>query len=100
LHEIELAGTPVEPRLEARIDVIADAGRKYGPEAAALLLDAALKNDPEDIRTHMEFLRPAIEYARTGDEKALSDLPGRERDAAKQIAVVITSKKGRVETEL
>jgi hypothetical protein len=45
----------------------------------------------------MELLAPAIQYAKTGDEQALSRLPERERDAAKQIAAVIKGKKDRVE---
>jgi len=45
----------------------------------------------------MEFLAPAVQYARTGDEQALSRLPERERDMAKQIAAVIMRRKDRVE---
>ena len=97
LHEFEPAETPIERRLEARIDAIKTAGKKHGPETAALLLDAALKSDPEDIRVRMKFLAPAIQYARTGDEQALSRLPERERDMAKQIAAVITGRQDRVE---
>jgi tetratricopeptide (TPR) repeat protein len=97
LHEFELAQTPTGQRLGPRVLAIRDAGKKHGPETAALLLDAALKNDPEDIRVHMEFLAPAIQYARTGDEQTLSRLPERERDMAKQIAAVIMGKKDRVE---
>lgn len=97
LHEFEPAETPIEKRLEARILATLAAGKEHTPETAALLLDAALKSDPEDIRVHMEFLAPAIEYARTGDEQALSRLPERERDMAKQIAAVIMGKKDRVE---
>ena len=97
LHEFEPAETSIEERLEARIDAITTAGKEYTRETAALLLDAALKNDPEDIRVRMEFLAPAIQYARTGDEQALSRLPERERDMAKQIAAVIMGKQDRVE---
>jgi tetratricopeptide (TPR) repeat protein len=97
LHEFEPGETAVEKRLEARVEAITNAGQSYGAETAALLLDAALKNDPEDIRVRMEFLAPAIEYARTGDEQALSRLPERERDMAKQIAAVIMGKKDKVE---
>jgi tetratricopeptide (TPR) repeat protein len=97
LHEFEPAETPIEKRLEARIGAITTAAKDHTPETAALLLDAALKNDPEDIRVRMEFLAPAIQYARTGDEQALSRLPERERDMAKQIAAVITGRQYRVE---
>jgi len=97
LHEFELAETPIEQRLEARIGAITTAWKEQTPETAALLLDAALKNDPEDIRVRMEFLTPAIQYARTGDVQALSRLPERERDMAKQIAAVIMGKQDRVE---
>jgi tetratricopeptide (TPR) repeat protein len=97
LHEFELAETPIEQRLEARIGAITTAWKEHTPETAALLLDAALKSDPEDIRVRMEFLAPAIQYARTGDEQALSRLPERERDMAKQIAAVMMGKKDRVE---
>jgi tetratricopeptide (TPR) repeat protein len=97
LHEFEPADTPIEQRLEARIGAITTAGKEHTPETAALLLDAALKNDPEDIRVRLEFLAPAIQYARTGDEQALARLPERERDMAKQIAAVITGRQDRVE---
>jgi tetratricopeptide (TPR) repeat protein len=97
LHEFEPAETPIEKRLEARIAAITNAGKEHTPETAALLLEAALKNDPEDIRVRMEFLAPAIQYARTGAEHALSRLPERERDMAKQIAAVIMGKQDRVE---
>jgi hypothetical protein len=97
LHEFEPAETPIEKRLEARILAIMTAGKEHTPETAALLLDAALKSDPEDIRVRMEFLAPAIQYARIGDEQALSRLPERERDMAKQIAAVMMGKKDRVE---
>ncbi len=97
LHEFEPAETPIEQRLEARIGAIATAWKEHTPETAALLLDAALKSDPEDIRVRMEFLAPAIQYARTGDEQALARLPERERDMAKQIAAVIMGRKDRVE---
>jgi tetratricopeptide (TPR) repeat protein len=97
LHEFEPPETPIEKRLEARIGAITAAGKEHTPETAALLLDAALKSDPEDIRVRMEFLAPAIQYARTGDEQTLSRLPERERDMAKQIAAVIMGKQDRVE---
>jgi tetratricopeptide (TPR) repeat protein len=97
LHEFEPADTPIEQRLEARIGAIMTAGKEHTPETAALLLDAALKSDPEDIRARLEFLAPAIRYAKTGDEQALSRLPERERDMAKQIAAVLMGKKDRVE---
>jgi tetratricopeptide (TPR) repeat protein len=97
LHEFEPAETPIEKRLEARIGAITTAWKDHTPETAALLLDAALKSDPEDIRVRMEFLAPAIQYARIGDEQALSRLPERERDMAKQIAAVIMGKQDRVE---
>jgi tetratricopeptide (TPR) repeat protein len=97
LHEFEPPETPIEKRLEARIDAITTAGKEHTPETAALLLNAALKSDPEDIRVRMEFLAPAIQYARIGDEQTLSRLPERERDMAKQIAAVIMGKKDRVE---
>jgi len=97
LHEFEPAETTIEQRLEARIGAIMTAWKEHTPETAALLLDAALKSDPEDIRVRMEFLAPAIQYARSGDEQALSRLPERERDMAKQIAAVILGKKDRVE---
>jgi tetratricopeptide (TPR) repeat protein len=97
LHEFEPAETPIEQRLEARIGAITTAGKEHTPETAALLLDAALKSGPEEIRVRMEFLAPAIQYARTGDEQALARLPERERDMAKQIAAVIMGRQDRVE---
>jgi tetratricopeptide (TPR) repeat protein len=93
LHEYEPAETPLERRLEVRINTIVTAAKDHTPETAALLLDAALKSDPEEIRARLEFLAPAIQYAQTGDEKALSPLPEHERDAAREIAAVITGHK-------
>ena len=89
-----LAETPIERRLEARMKAILNAGRSHGPEAAEALLTAALRGGPEDIRAHLEFLSPAIQYAKTGDEQALARLPEPERDAAKKIAASILEKKG------
>lgn len=98
LSEFEPADTPVEQRIEARIDALVSAAKEHGLDVAARLLDAALHSGPEDIRARMAFLAPAVDYARTGDEKSLARLPERERDAAKQIAAVITGQKDRVET--
>jgi tetratricopeptide (TPR) repeat protein len=97
LHEFEPAETTIEKRLEARIGAITAGGQEHTPEKAGLLLGAALKSDPEDIRVRMEFLAPAIQYARIGDEQALARLPERERDMAKQIAAVIMGRQDRVE---
>jgi DNA polymerase III delta prime subunit len=92
LHEFEPAKTPIERRLEARMDAILDAGRNHGVEAAESLLDAALHSVPEDVRARLEFLAPAIQFAKTGDEQALARLPEREREAAKQIAASLLVK--------
>src|ERR1039458_4868665 len=94
LHEFETPDLSLEARLEARIQVIAQAGTEHGPDAAEALLDAALRGGPEDVRARLEFLGPAIQYAKSGDDLALSRLPERERDAAKQIAGSITKKDG------
>jgi tetratricopeptide (TPR) repeat protein len=94
LHEFETPDLSLEARLEARIQVIAQAGTEHGPDAAEALLDAALRGGPEDVRARLEFLGPAIQYAKSGDDLALSRLPERERDAAKQIAGTIMKKDG------
>jgi tetratricopeptide (TPR) repeat protein len=94
LHEFETPDVPLEARLEARIQVITEAGTEHGPDAAEALLDAALRSGPEDTRARLEFLRPAIQYAKSGDDLAMSRLPERERDAAKQIAGSIMKKDG------
>ena len=71
-----------------------ECGTQPGPEAAEALLTAALRGGPEDVRAHLEFLSPAIQYAKTGDKQALARLPEPERDAAKKIAASILEKKG------
>ena len=93
LHEFEAAETPIERRLEVRIRAILDAGEERGPEAAESLLEAALRGGPEDIRARLEYLSPAIQYAKTGDDRALANLPEPEREVAKKIAATITAKK-------
>jgi len=98
LSEFESTDTPIEQRIEVRIKIIFTAAKEQGLDVAARLLDTALQSSPEDIRARMRFLAPAMEYARAGDEKSLARLPERERDAAKQIAAVITGQKDRVET--
>jgi tetratricopeptide (TPR) repeat protein len=95
LHEMEPAGTPVERRLEARITAIVNAARKHSLDAAATLLETAMRHDPEDIRDRLGFLRPAIEFARTGSEQVLANLPDRERDAAREIAASFLEKESR-----
>jgi len=92
LHEFEPAERPVDKRLEARINAIMAGGSKHGLETANLLLDAALRGGSEDIRARLEFLAPAIQYAKTGDEQTLARLPEREREAAKQIAAALLEK--------
>jgi hypothetical protein len=89
LHQFEPENTPVDLRLEARIKAITRAARSHGLDVAAMLLKAALENDPAEIRERMAFLAPAIQYARTGEEQALARLPDRERDAAKSIAAAL-----------
>ena len=93
LHEYESAGAPIEQRLEVRINAILTAGRESGAETAELLLDAALRGGPDDIRARLEFLAPAIQYAKTGDEKALARLPEREFAAAKKIAAALLERR-------
>ncbi len=95
LHEFETADALMEARLEARIQAIVNAGTEHGPDAAEALLEAALRGAPEDVRARLEFLGPAIQYARSGDEQMLSQLPELERDVANQIAATITGKKDR-----
>ena len=93
LHEYETAGAPIDRRLEVRIDAILTAGRKSGPETAELLLDAALRGGPDDIRARLEFLAPAIQFAKTGDEQTLARLPERELAAAKKIAFALLERR-------
>ena len=95
LHEIEPAGTPVERRLEVRISVIVNVATKHSLDAAAALLETAMMHDPDAIRDRLGFLKPAIEYARTGREQVLANLPDRERDAAREIAVTLLEKESR-----
>jgi tetratricopeptide (TPR) repeat protein len=100
LSEFEPADAPIEPRVEVRINTIVTAAKAHGLDVAARFLDTALHSGPQDIRARMEFLAPAIEYARTGDEKLLARLPERERDAAQLIAAaVLTGQEDRVETQ-
>jgi tetratricopeptide (TPR) repeat protein len=99
LHEIEPAGTPVERRLEVRITVIVDSARKHSLDVAAALLETALMHDPEDIRDRLGFLKPAMAFAQTGSEQVLANLPDRERDAAREIAVTLLEKESRDDRE-
>jgi tetratricopeptide (TPR) repeat protein len=95
LHEIEPAGAPVERRLEVRITAIVNAAKKHSLDAAATLLETAMMHDLEDIRDRLGFLKPAIEFARTGSEQVLANLPDRERDAAREIAASFLEKESR-----
>ncbi len=92
LHQWEPEDTPIERRLEVRTEAIVTAAQDHGPETAAFLLNALLQGDPEDVRARMAFLAPALEFASTGNEQALSGLPDRERAAARQIAATIKGK--------
>lgn len=99
LHEIEPAETPLARRLETRISVIVSSARKHSLDAAATLLASAMMHDPDEIRDRLGFLRPAIEFARTGREQALANLPDRERDAAREIAATFLEKDDRNDKE-
>ncbi len=92
LHEYETLDAPLDQRLEVRIDAVLTAGRESGVATAEFLLDAALRGGPEDIRARLEFLAPAIQYAKTGDEQTLARLPEREIEAAKKIAASLMEK--------
>jgi hypothetical protein len=89
MSSLEPKDTPLEQRLEARIRIVESAGRDFSLDAAAKLLEALLNNDPEELRSRLAFLKPALDFARTGDEGVLSKLPDEERDAARRIAAAM-----------
>jgi tetratricopeptide (TPR) repeat protein len=93
LHEMEPDGVSIERCLEARLAAIVDAGRGYSLDAASALLEASMQHDPEKIRDRIAFLKPAIEFAKTGSEDVFSSLPDKERDAARQISAALVKKK-------
>ncbi len=86
LNAMEPAGSTVKDRVEARLSVIVDAGKAHSLDAAAALLVAANANDPEEIRSVLSFLKPAIDFARTGNPSVLAGLPDQERESARTIA--------------
>ncbi len=90
LHRTEPAGTPTDKRVAARLAAIVDAGTAGSLDTASDLLDAAMTNDPEEVRSLLAFLKPALEFAKSGNERDLAGLPDRERDAARQIASSLT----------
>jgi hypothetical protein len=99
LSQLEPSDAELEHRLEARIDIVTDAGRGASLEAAESLLEVFLKSDPPDIRQRIAFLGPAIAFARTGDERMLASLPQEERRLAKEIAGTLGRKADDVKHE-
>jgi hypothetical protein len=88
----EPEATPLERRLEARIGVIRGVAKEHSLEAATRLLTAALSTAPEDLRSRLEFLSPALQFAATADDRVLLALPEREREAARLIAADLLKK--------
>lgn len=86
LAELEPEDTPAETRLEARIRIVVDAARAHSFDLASGLLEAAVKSDGSELASKLRFLAPALQFAQTGDESALTKLPDEERQMAKRIA--------------
>jgi hypothetical protein len=90
---MEPDGVSIERCLEARLTAILAAGKDHSLDAASALLEASMQQDPEKIRDRIAFLKPAIEFAKTGSEDVFSSLPDKERDAARQISAALVKKK-------
>jgi DNA-binding transcriptional ArsR family regulator len=86
LCELELDGIQVEQRLEGRIEIVAAVARKCSLDAASRVLDTLLETETPEIRERIEFLRPALDFARTGEESVLARLPQEEQEIARRIA--------------
>ncbi|OPY86855.1 MAG: Tetratricopeptide repeat protein [Syntrophaceae bacterium PtaU1.Bin231] len=89
LSQLEPGDAQLDARLEARINLILDVGRKTSLSAAESLLDAFITHDSPEIRERLGFLKPGIEFAKTADEKTLTPLPEEEQKVARQIAAVL-----------
>jgi len=99
LGELEPEGTQVERQLEGRIDIVTAVARECSLEVASDVLDMLLKSGSPGLRQRVEFLKPALDFARSGEESVLAKLPQEEREFARRIAAKVVpgpEKEGRV----
>lgn len=89
IDELEPEGTPMEQRLEARIEIVVSLAQQCSLDVAASLLDTAMKTTTSDVREKLAFLVPGLEFARSGDESVLVKIPEEEQEMAKRIAARI-----------
>ena len=86
IGEIETEETSVEQQLEARIEIVSDVAQKCSADSAVSLLDTILDAADAALRSRLMFLKPALEFARAGDESVLAKLPAEEQEIARRIA--------------
>ncbi|MBU2551473.1 MAG: tetratricopeptide repeat protein, partial [Proteobacteria bacterium] len=89
LEDLEPDGTPMEARLDARVELITQVAKTCSMDEAVKLLDVLLETSSRPIRERLAFLKPGLEYALDGDESRLSALPTEEREIAERIAATI-----------
>jgi len=86
LGEFEPPDTPLDRHVEGRVEIVTELARARSLDAAAealaVLLDAA---EPE-LRARLDFMRPALELARSEDDAVLAKLPQEEQAIARRIA--------------
>jgi tetratricopeptide (TPR) repeat protein len=86
IGEIETEETSVEEQLEARLRIASEVARKCSADSAVSLLDTILDAADPPLRSRLMFLKPALEFARAGDESVLAKLPAEEQEIARRIA--------------
>ena len=86
LGELEPDGTPWQDRVANRAAIVVEVARRCSVDVGEEILAAAIDAADEELRNQLKILKPALEFARTGDEAVVKRLPVEEQDLARKIA--------------
>ncbi|MEA1927290.1 MAG: tetratricopeptide repeat protein [Candidatus Auribacterota bacterium] len=87
VKELEPPDTPMEIKLAGRVKIVRTIARECSPDAATEILGMFLSADNEpELTRRLEFMTPALKYAKTKDESVLAKLSQEEQKIAKRIA--------------
>ncbi len=87
ITELEPNETSMELKLAGRVKIISTIAQKSSLDAASEILNTFLsETDDPELSSRMGFMKPALEFARTGDESILAKLSQEEQNIAKHIA--------------
>jgi tetratricopeptide (TPR) repeat protein len=96
LVELEPMTFPFEERLRGRVWLVTDIAANCSIDDATRALDFLQGKAEPELSRALEFLRPALELARTGSEAPLRELPPEEQRIARRIAETILERRKKV----